>query len=1503
VDLRTNLNSIKHMAEKQTFAGSRGRAFLVAVMASLAPIAFSQAGTAFFDFESNPGDIYPDYDQRGNSTWLFDTLPGGGYNGYLSITESANGQRGAIVMPDIDNGLPIKAFTFEVLVRIGGGTENPADGFSLNYAKSNDPVIQQWPSMNGFAAAPTGEANLPEEGTQTGLGIGFDAWWSGEPDVIGISVRVENQLVYTHPMPNKHTTAADPTSLQTGPRSATAPDDPVVQLPLLSWVPLRVDLTEDGKISVSFKNTVLITNLQTTFQPGPGRLIFAGRTGDARQFQHVDNIRLTTVPAGAILPVPGSAYLRPDGFAFEILDVGASVLDPNNMQLKYNGRDAAGATVLKNGPTNRIYFSDVNFITPSGWTNTLEYVLHDTLAIPQTLTGLVSQVVSSYATVKASDAVPAASVALEKPGFKVRVHQLPLGRFPGDANLMLNAERHLRDMFINPATLMPYANFADLTAAVNGFFTDENYLNWSVNDDYSQADRGNFTSANGYFEEPVPGIPGLVDTVNPPPVTINTDNFAAEITTVLHLARGYYRFIVNSDDGFRVTTGPRARDFFAANLGVYDGGKGSSDVPFDVFVEEDGYYPVRLAWWEGGVDANIEFLVQGFETGAKTLINDTAVAGAIRAYQETTGASLPTLFSMKPYPGETLIPINFAIQAVVEDGVSNPLDNSTVKLRVDGADAAVAFQKAGTKTTVAASGYTLRPNATHTVQVIYGASGQTPATNSWTFTTIPQYAVIHAADAVPAASVNKSNPGFRLFVNQRGGDRGPVDGNFMENAERHIRGAYLDAAFHPEANLANLGLAGPDGWFIEPEVINHNGNGNAGAVGVFTDTSTPAFPDEAAPGIPGTTSSTDYYVTEILTFLELKAGYYRFCVNSDDGFKITIGNACRDYFAAPAAYYSGGRGQSTADYSRFDFQVEAGGIYPFRLLWWEGGGDASVEFFVENIQTGQRVLVNDPYNTQLNPVPAYWDGPVPRPFLWSVRPFFYEAPYENEIFDITHPMEAVLMDGTALQVNDDSIVVEINGAAVDRTLSNSGSQTTVAFAPVGGVNQIRLVYADTAGTRYTNEWYHYYNTPDLQSPLPLDSAEERGMTVRVWQISPGFDANIQPMIDVAEQMLAGFWGPNVANLAAATPDGAFLVDLINWNQDAPSGVGNFTTTAPAAAPVADVRIPGIPGATIPAGRGTDSIAASIEAYVEFPAPGSYRMGINSDDGFQITQGAPANFGQLVIDQPASAAGSCGAYSGGAEYGGAFVSLPFGQSITGKIVVANPVLGTSDLVNAAEVQGNIVYMDRGTSTFVEKANRAVAAGARALIVGHDSAASFPAIMGPIAFGDTRPIVPIPAIMIEQADGQKIKDAAAASAEVMGRIAAGSGPAIGTFFGGKGDSDRVFTVRVPQAGVYPMRVLWFEGGGGANIEWFTVLPSGQKILVNDPNQPDALKAYRRLKPAQPPSLTIRRDGSGLIIEFEGALESAPTVLGPWDPVSGSSPLPVTPEPGNRFYRARR
>jgi len=62
------------------------------------------------------------------------------------------------------------------------------------------------------------------------------------------------------------------------------------------------------------------------------------------------------------------------------------------------------------------------------------------------------------------------------------------------------------------------------------------------------------------------------------------------------------------------------------------------------------------------------------------------------------------------------------------------------------------------------------------------------------------------------------------------------------------------------------------------------------------------------------------------------------------------------------------------------------------------------------------------------------------------------------------------------------------------------------------------------------------------------------------------------------------------------------------------------------------------------------------------------------------------------------------------------------------------------------------------------------------------------------------------------------------------------------------DTTFELYVTQTGYYPCRIVWFrqspmpDNSGNAGLEFYSVTPAGQKILVNDTSNPNAVLAYQ-------------------------------------------------------------
>ena len=62
--------------------------------------------------------------------------------------------------------------------------------------------------------------------------------------------------------------------------------------------------------------------------------------------------------------------------------------------------------------------------------------------------------------------------------------------------------------------------------------------------------------------------------------------------------------------------------------------------------------------------------------------------------------------------------------------------------------------------------------------------------------------------------------------------------------------------------------------------------------------------------------------------------------------------------------------------------------------------------------------------------------------------------------------------------------------------------------------------------------------------------------------------------------------------------------------------------------------------------------------------------------------------------------------------------------------------------------------------------------------------------------------------------------------------------------KGDSknENVWTVNAPTAGLYPMRLVYWQTGKGASLQWYTVREDTSRVLLNDPAEPSAVRVFR-------------------------------------------------------------
>ncbi len=686
-----------------------------------------------------------------------------------------------------------------------------------------------------------------------------------------------------------------------------------------------------------------------------------------------------------------------------IIDVtdGATALDPASVILRLNGT-AVTPTVKKDGKVTTLTRpGGINNLLPSGTVN-VQLILAGTGGSPATNNW--SFTVPAY-----TRPIPAGNKVAESqvnnPGFKVKAHQIDRtkdsnqgngGRYTGQnggGSNMPRPEIQLADGYINPADNLPYPNLAAPGPNADGTYDIPDVLNWN-----SAQSAGGPPANAGIFngDVSVPGLPGT-GTSN-----FGLDNTVHEITTYLSLKAGAHVFGLNVDDGWLAISAPNPRDTLGTLLGWRNAPGGQNGNPlnnpnaaFNVIVPEDGVYPFRILFWQGGGGVNLEFLSIDRNTGTQTLVNDVGgsfpsvvalggnLVNPVAAFNTYTGPARPWVRnSVYPMPTHATLWQNIHQQSgpgpiTVRVPAANPVDIANDEPRFDQAivnrpfgdavGAVIANLGAGsvgmvldgnavtpTVTDVAGSSdklvlYTPNPpmasGSTHTAGLVYAGT-----TNYWTFT-VSTYTNVPASYRRSVEDADTTAPGFKVKVVQAAA----AQANTVARAEAQLAGT-----------PASVAIPGPeaDGSYIDSNVINWNVTANPGAtlaeIGNFRQSLT-GTPDEPVPGIPGTglagAPRYENITAEIFAWLDLPAGYQKFGIGGDDGFKLQIGTPGQ---TDGTILFSRDRGAGPRDIP-IAFIVPEAGLYPVRLVWYQGGGGGNLEFFSYG-PNNSKIMVNDRSN-------------------------------------------------------------------------------------------------------------------------------------------------------------------------------------------------------------------------------------------------------------------------------------------------------------------------------------------------------------------------------------------------------------------------------------------------------------------------------------------------------------------------------------------------------------
>lgn len=457
------------------------------------------------------------------------------------------------------------------------------------------------------------------------------------------------------------------------------------------------------------------------------------------------------------------------------------------------------------------------------------------------------------------------------------------------------------------------------------------------------------------------------------------------------------------------------------------------------------------------------FLTGSRETGGVTVQGsgafDLTVDGSrmfLNAVHYMTGQPVteppPIISNLRPVSGTSLhlAELGLSFQAGSGTAAGIPVENITLMLNGTNVPASqLTIGGTAQARTIAFSN--LVANAEYTGTITVRDAGGREATANFTFNTLDPIA-LPATFAVPTSAVVTTASGMRMRIVQ--GPFDPILANTEARALGQLAGTLIDPLTgEPYFNEATPSVDNPDGAH-NIETVNFSvQSGLALEKGNFQD---PTFPDQPFPGLAHNFN----IAAEIVTYLELAPGRYYMGVNSDDGFAVYTGPNARDLFATNLGRYDGGRGSSD---SIFQFRVTEAGLYPFRLVYYQGGGDGSLEWFFMDPLSGDKTLINDPADASA--VNAWRQINVgERPYISAISP----AQTAKNV-PLSTPIVFTIQEPGAT-ITPASVQLTLNGQTVAPQVAKNGTTTTITYAqplPNDLTNTVSLSFTDSTSVQRT----------------------------------------------------------------------------------------------------------------------------------------------------------------------------------------------------------------------------------------------------------------------------------------------------------------------------------------------------------------------------------------------------------------------------------------------------
>jgi len=429
----------------------------------------------------------------------------------------------------------------------------------------------------------------------------------------------------------------------------------------------------------------------------------------------------------------------------------------------------------------------------------------------------------------------------------------------------------------------------------------------------------------------------------------------------------------------------------------------------------------------------------------------------------------------------------------VQDSGAIVIDPISVQLTLDGVSVIPMITKFGATLTVTYNifqneGRYFESGSTHTVQITVASYDGQPFTHQDEFT-VPVYQVIPPEWALSEASERGMNVRIsRIEV--------PREAQTVAWAEQQLAGGILNPdTSQPYPNLMHPSTYTVDtvnwvsvrkGSVMYPYDIDDSPVDGPDHFNTLLPLSG-SIPNDPIPGTENLEADeVKNLVAEVTCYLYLQPGYYRMGVNSDDGFRVSVAPGQPNVLGLTLGEFNGSR--AAAD-TTFDFVVSKEGYYPFRLLWWQGDGPASCEWYTIDLNSGEYLLINGP---QIGAIPAYRTSSQNRVHVTKMLP----APgLPHVLGGQTFTWEIV--DGAAPLVPDSLQLIWNGIEQTNLIVQKSGTTTTVRWTlPLDAVpsNQIQditgaLVFADQDGFVQTNQfqfrligWVRPWLKPEPEDP-------------------------------------------------------------------------------------------------------------------------------------------------------------------------------------------------------------------------------------------------------------------------------------------------------------------------------------------------------------------------------------------------------------------------------------